>query len=283
MAERVPAGAFGRRPPSGSGGQHYASRVSPAALTGAEVERFIEEGAVRLSAAFSPALARECRELLWAATGCTPGDPSTWSQPVVRIGGRADPPFVAAANTERLHGAFDQLAGPGRWVARRGLGTFPIRFPVGGDPGDAGWHIESTGTDAAGEVVVDPASLERVLLMLFLFSDVGPHDAPTRVRLGSHRVAARLLFPVGKPVGFLHAARVLDPLTENLVEAAATGEAGDVWLCHPFVVHAAQRNRGRSVRFLAQPPLGGTEPIDPGRPARDRSPVEEAVARALSA
>ena len=38
-------------------------------------------------------------------------------------------------------------------------------------------------------------------------------------------------------------------------EALATGEAGTVYLCHPFVVHSAQPHRGRNPRFMAQPPL----------------------------
>jgi hypothetical protein len=87
-------------------------------------------------------------------------------------------------------------------VPRDGIGTFPIRFPLDKAPDDDGWHIESTGASANGDAIVDPASRERVLLLLFLFSDVGPDDAPTRVRLGSHLDAARLLFGAGKPVGF---------------------------------------------------------------------------------
>jgi len=257
--------------------------VAATALTNDDVEGFIRDGVVRLRGAFPRQLADECRQLLWAATGCAEHDPSTWTRPVVRIDGRGDPPFAAAINTERLYSAFDQLAGAGRWVPRSGIGTFPIRFPVDEAPGDDGWHIESTGADANGEAVVDPASGERVLLLLLLFSDVGPDDAPTRVRLGSHLAAARLVFQTREPMGFFGAARELEPLTEHLPEAVATGEAGDVWLCHPFVVHAAQRHRGTRVRFMAQPPLAGTGPIVPTRPAADRSPVEEAVHRALSA
>jgi len=257
--------------------------MTGAALTDEDVERFVRDGAVPLKGAFSREVADECRQLLWAATGCDEHDPTTWTRPVVRIEGRGDAPFVAAANTERLYVAFDQLAGSGRWVRRDGLGTFPIRFPVDEAPNDDGWHIEATGANANGDGIVDPASRERVLLLLFLFSDIGPDDAPTRVRLGSHLHAARLLLSTGKPMGFFRAARELAQQTEQLPEAAATGEQGDVWLCHPFVMHAAQRHRGGRVKFMAQPPLAGTGPIDPTRPAAERSPVEEAVHRALSA
>ena len=253
-----------------------------AALSDDDVERFIGDGVVLLRGAFPRELADECRQLLWAATGCDEHDRSTWTLPVIRIGGRADPPFAAAINTQRLHSAFDQLAGPGRWVPRSGIGTFPIRFPVDEAPGDDGWHIESTGADATGNPTVDPASRERLLLLLFLFSDVGTDDAPTRLRLGSHLHGARLLFKEAKPTDFFRAARELDSETQHLPEAVATGGAGDVWLCHPFVVHAAQRHRGGRVKFMAQPPLGGVYPIDPTRASADRSPVEEAVHRALS-
>ena len=247
-----------------------------------DVDRFVRDGAIRLSGAFPPQIAEECRRLLWAATGCDEHDPSTWTKPVIRLDGRADPAFASAANTERLRAAFDQLAGVGRWVPRQGLGTFPIRFPTPEDPRDVGWHIDATGTDPDGNPIVDPASRERVLLLLFLFSDVGPDDAPTRLRLGSHFDAARQLFSDGKPWRFVDAACALADRTDHLPEAVATGEAGDVWLCHPFVVHAAQRHHGRRVKFMAQPPLAGTEIIDPNRAEADRSPVEEAVHQAAT-
>jgi hypothetical protein len=38
---------------------------------------------------------------------------------------------------------------------------------------------------------------DRALLMLFLFSDVGPDDAPTRIRVGSHLLLPLLLAPAG--------------------------------------------------------------------------------------
>jgi hypothetical protein len=72
-----------------------------------------------------------------------------------------------------------------------------VRFPSV-DPGDAGWHIDvSFGTEAADFMSwrANIHSKGRALLMLFLFSDVGQLDAPTRIRVGSHADIARQLAP----------------------------------------------------------------------------------------
>jgi hypothetical protein len=111
-------------------------------LSGAQVESFIAEGFLKLEHAFPRALADEGRTILWRDTGCDPDNPQTWTKPVVRLGLYGDAPFAAAANTPRLHGAFDQLVAAGCWLRRPNLGTFPVRFPSAEDPGDTGWHID---------------------------------------------------------------------------------------------------------------------------------------------
>jgi len=228
-------------------------------LTPTEVAAFIEEGFVKIEGAFSQDLAEEARAILWRDTGCNPDDPSTWTKPVVRLGFYSQPPFAAAANTATLRHAFDRLVGGGRWLPRENLGTFPIRFPSSEDPGDAGWHVDASfGTENPDFMSwrVNVHSKGRALLMLFLFSDVGPDDAPTRIRVGSHVEMARILAPAGEQ------GRSLGELAKNgfaetaqCAELAATGSAGTVYLCHPFLVHAAQPHRGTRPRFLAQPPL----------------------------
>ncbi|WP_418957933.1 phytanoyl-CoA dioxygenase family protein [Streptomyces tritici] len=242
------------------------------------VESFVEHGFVRLEAAFPRELARECRALLWADAGCAPDDPRTWTRPLIRLPSRTDAPFRRAAGTPALHAAFDRLVGPGRWVPRQGLGTFPLRFPHADDPGDTGWHVEG-GFRPPGSVWpwVDVRSRGRALLMFFLFSDVGPDDAPTLLRPGSHRDVAALLAPQG-PEGMstVSLRRAWDRRDDGRRPVvAATGRAGDVYLCHPFLVHSAQRHRGRTPRFLAQPCLAPRGPLEEGRP------VAEAIRRAV--
>jgi hypothetical protein len=60
-------------------------------------------------------------------------------------------------------------------------------------------------------------------------------------------------------------------------EALATGPAGTVYLCHPFLLHAAQRHRGTEPRFMAQPPLCPAEPLQLYREDHRYSPVETAI------
>jgi hypothetical protein len=109
-----------------------------------QIQSFIESGFVRLDHVFPRELANEGRELLWRDTGCHPDDPTTWTQPVIRLGDYAQEPFRRAANMPVLHAAFDQLVGAGRWLPRSSLGTFPVRFPSPADPGDTGWHAEAS-------------------------------------------------------------------------------------------------------------------------------------------
>ena len=250
-----------------------------------DVRRFIADGFLRLDAAFPRAVADAGRAILWQATGCNPADPATWIRPVIRLSEHGEPPFAAAATAPRLVAALDRLVGRGRWLPRRSLGTFPVRFP-GGDPGDTGWHVDASfpgddPSDYAGWRV-NVASRGRALLMLFLFSDVGEDDAPTRIRVGSHRDVARLLAPAGEAgLGFMELAARLDATAERPT-ALATGLAGTVYLCHPFLVHAAQPHRGRTPRFLAQPPLLPAEPIRPHRDDGAYSPVEQAIREALA-
>ncbi len=182
--------------------EHY-----PPALTAAEIEGFIRDGFVRIDRAFPRELAEEARAIMWCDIPCAPDDPKTWTRPVIRLPGYGGGPFAAGANTPILHAAFDQLVGIGRWAPRDGLGSFPVRFPHPGDPGDAGWHVDLS---FPGENCdpneqqdfsawrVNITSRGRALLMLFLFSDVGEEDAPTRIRVGSHMDMARYLAPAGE-------------------------------------------------------------------------------------
>jgi hypothetical protein len=69
--------------------------------------------------------------------------------------------------------------------------------------------------------------------------------------------------------------------TARRPEMWGTGEAGTVYLCHPFLVHAAQPHRGTRPRFMAQPPLLPAEPFMLEREDGAYSPVEHAIRNTL--
>jgi hypothetical protein len=221
-------------------------------LSRAHVEDYRRDGFIRLPEAFPRALALRCRDLLWEQIEENPHDPSTWRRPVVRVGSQTDQAFSDAAQSPRWVRAIEELTGPTAdptpWMG----GTFAIRFPVDEDPGDDGWHIEGSYLGPDGWWWTNYWSKERALLMLVLFSDVDALDAPTRIRVGSHVFIPEVLQCYGD-AGVNQQGLRLPSAIDACDIAFATGTAGDVYLCHPFLVHAAQRHRGTEPRFIAQP------------------------------
>jgi len=64
-------------------------------------------------------------------------------------------------------------------------------------------------------------------------------------------------------------------------ERLATGKAGTVYLCHPFIVHAAQDHQGTTPRFMAQPPLLPKNDFRISRTEKKFCPVEAAILKGL--
>ena len=253
-------------------------------LSDRRIEGFIRDGFVRVDAAFPSDLAASVRDALWQVMDMDRDDPSSWTSPVIRLGMFDAPPFVEAANTPALTAAYDDLVGKGRWLAPRAMGTFPVRFPSAQPPGDDGWHVDMSFDWHKPDFMdwrINLVSRGRALLMLFLFSDIGNDDAPTRLRPGSHRDVARMLAPAGDEGLTMREVVALLPQTEARGEALATGPAGTVYLCHPFLVHAAQAHCGRQPRFLAQPPLLPRKMLRLDRRDGRYSPVEIAINEAI--
>jgi hypothetical protein len=256
-----------------------------------EISAFVRDGYVAVRRAVGPDIVAACREVIWdrlAARGVSATDRSTWRDPVVRIPCPEGGPFVAAGTGPLLCEAYDQLIGAGRWWPFAGVGgTVPVRFPSRDDPDDAIWHFDA-GYAVAGQWRVRVDSRDRGLLALFLFSDVHPDGAPTRLRPGSHLRVPRLLAGAG-PEGceWRPVARAAATATVDLPVELAVGSAGDVFLCHPFLVHAATwPHRGSEPRIMAQPAIGLLAPFALAGPADDLaadvSPVERAILLGLA-
>jgi hypothetical protein len=98
------------------------------------------------------------------------------------------------------------------------------------------------------------------------------------VRVGSHLDVSKVLattaeegMPFEDVVGRI-------PGLEARPVVLVTGSPGDVYLCHPFLVHAASwPHRGRAPRVIAQPALVPVGLLCLERPDRRYSAVERVV------
>ena len=246
-----------------------------------EIKQFITDGFIRIENAFSSQVADDVLNILWKDIPFDRSNPASWTEPVVRLGMYTQDPFIESINTPKLQAAYNQLVGVDRWVPCRSVGTFPIRFPAGKQPADTGKHVDVSfpGHDPNNyfEWRANVQSKGRALLLLILYSDVGKNDAPTVIYKQSHVDVAKLLWNEGeKGLSFMELASKVNNLPTR-EEVYATGKAGTVYLCHPFLVHAAQAHRGTVPKFMAQPPLLLRGELTIAKSDIEYTPGEEAI------
>jgi hypothetical protein len=254
------------------------------AVDSREIEQFERDGYVAVRGAVDPDVTAACRAAIWealASQGVT-RDQATWTRPVVRVPCPESGPFDAAGTAPALRSAYDALIGPGRWAGRRGVGgSVPVRFPSEEYPGDVGWHIEGS-YEVNGGYWANVRSRARGLLALILFSDVGEDDAPTRMAIGSHLAMPSILEPAGETgMSGDESISHVRPSVMCRTVVHAVGRAGDVFLCHPFIVHTATwPHRGTTPRMMAQPGIYVEDgfAID----GSDASPVARAIVAGLN-
>jgi hypothetical protein len=248
-----------------------------------DVAGFIRDGYVVIRGAVDAATVVACRERVWDSMqgrGVHRDDPATWP-PLVEIDDLQGGPFAAAGMSPALAAACDELIGPGRWDSPvRPGAALMVRFPSE-DRANAGYHIEASYRGPDGrDGWVNIRSRARGLLALFLFTDVGLEDAPTRLVCGSHLIVPEFLAPYGEQ-GAYGDADFWRPSTLCRPVAHATGAAGDVFLCHPFIVHTATwPHRGTGPRMIAQPMVSAAAGF--ALDGTDPSPVAQAIVAGLA-
>jgi Phytanoyl-CoA dioxygenase (PhyH) len=253
-----------------------------------DLDAFVRDGYVAIRGAVDADTVAASRELIWAALerrGVRRDDPGSWPPFAGNMDGLAGEPFVAAYLAPALTAAYDALIGPGRWkrpVRPADLGkSVMVRFPAE-ERANAGYHIEGSyaAPDGSSANWVNIRSRARGLLALMLFTDVGRRDAPTRLLCGSHLTVPRFLAPCGE-AGTDSDTELWFPSTLCLNTAHATGRAGDVFLCHPFMVHTATwPHRGTGPRMIAQPAVSAPDGF--ALDGSDPSPVAQAIVKGLA-
>ena len=252
-----------------------------------DLDGFCLNGFLAVRGAVAPDIVRACVSALeheLRVRAVEPRDAATWRAPVVRFNCPEGPAFGAAGTSAALLEVYDALLGPNCWIPRDGVGgTVPVRFPSTTDPGDAGCHIDGS-YDVGGQWWVNVRSRGRGLLALFLFTDVGDADAPTEILVGSHLDVPPVLAPFGdRGVFFGEVANRLPASTFLRQRSHATGRAGDVYVCHPFLVHRATwPHTGAGPRMIAQPAIPQRQPFAL-RDDNDVCVVERAILRGLQA
>ncbi|HTV23041.1 MAG TPA: hypothetical protein VMG12_30340 [Polyangiaceae bacterium] len=256
-------------------------------LRPSDIESFITRGYVKISGCFSRELALELTSRGCERLYCSLSDPATWPS------GRMRPPESQRVSCEsispkawqaacELVGGADRVLLPCTW----GDG-FIINF---GRQPELEWQPPSAVASPALNWHKDGDffrhfldSPEQGLLVIAIFSDIEPRGGGTYIACDSVGHVARLLaeHPEGLLPSELRApVRAIVDRCSDFVET--TGEIGDVYLLHPFMVHSQSVNASGRARFIINPPVKLNQPMRYARErTSDHSPVERAVLRAL--
>jgi hypothetical protein len=231
---------------------------------------------------------------MWARLGYDEREPSSWAQPIVHM------PSVNHLDVRefapRAWDAVCDLVGGAERISEEQPYLWSDGFIVnlwkdadlpweGASAASPGWHKDG---DFFRHFLDSP---EQGLLTLVLWSDVEHQGGATFVAADSVAPVARFLadnpqgvYPLrpaegedGDPDAVLIPYDDLIARCDDFVEA--TGEVGDVYLLHPYVLHAKSPNIRRKLRVITNPPLTLAEPMRFDR--TDLSLVERAVLRAL--
>ncbi|MGH3392769.1 MAG: hypothetical protein ACRDOO_28205 [Actinomadura sp.] len=251
-------------------------------LSDEQARHFLDKGYVVLHDCFSREAAEAYTETIWTRLGYDRDDPSTWAEPSVHmpnhrqldVGEFAPKAWAVVCD---LLGGEERVAGPYTW----GDG-FIVNLRQGADrpwepatPRSPGWHKDG---DFFRHFLDSP---EQGLLTLVLWSDVRHQGGATFVAADSVGPVARFLaeHPEGVHPHDFPIPELIGRCTE-FVEA--TGRVGDVFLLHPYVLHAKAQNLLRLPRFITNPPVRLAEPMRFDRPdPSEFSLVEQAILRGL--
>src|SRR5579862_3022301 len=133
-----------------------AMQSAPTTLTPAETDQFQSDGFVVVRNAFAREDADAMQDSWWQELEelyrIRRDDRSTWFQPVRDLRRGKNSPLQRKIHTPRVHGAIDDLLGPGLWQWPKHWGRAVVTFPQGGTwdvpghrdrVGAAVWHWDS--------------------------------------------------------------------------------------------------------------------------------------------
>ena len=274
-------------------------------LTRAEAAHFVEHGHVVIKAAIPKEMANFACQSAWAELeanyGIERNDPATWDGVSTGRGGmrgdvrtqgtgarsllKTQAPRAFAAQADVVGGA-GRLQDGGKTLSwgDAAIGNFrvpdgpPWQPPAARQPG---WHKDG---HHFRHFINSP---EQGLLTVPIYTDILPQSGGTFIARDSIAPVARLLAqcPAGVHPDGTQAGYLIPGLIEQCSDfAELTGEAGDVVVVHPYMLHRVSVNPSNRPRFIANMAVVLGQPMCFARPPGDAySLVELAVLRALNA
>ncbi len=245
-----------------------------------QIENFLHNGHITLHGCFEPQAAREWIDMGWQRLGYDPKNPATWEEKRVhqaateRVKIRDFAPDAFAAICDLCGG--EERIGEPSWsngfIWNLGIGADqPWQSP---QEREVGWHKDG---DFFRHFLDSP---EQALLTIVLWDDIEPRGGGTFVACDSVPIVAKFL--AEHPEGVMPGEFPFRAMkNECQVFIEASGQAGDVILMHPYILHAASQNVRGKARIISNPPVHLQEPMNFNRPDGNYSPVERAVLRGL--
>jgi hypothetical protein len=242
-------------------------------LSDGQLEEFARDGIVRIPGVFAADDAARMRDVLWRELaelyGMRPDDRSTWTpvRPTSLVATKKHPAANAILGAP-LRAALDQLFGPAGWGEPPHQGQVLVTMPTGEDWSvpHRQWH-----TDVGFDVPQDGPGGVKIWALL---GDLEPGGGGTPQVAGSHRVITRYLSTTDErdfttvrdevlashpwfvdltrehrtaDADFMTEAD-LDGIPVRVVEL--TGNAGDVYLTHPWILHSIAPNARDTPRLM---------------------------------
>ena len=239
-------------------------------------EHFCVHGWMRVRA-FSADEAAAMRAVAWRAladVGIRQIDPSTWTRErPEHLQHLKDDPAFRAVGGARLLEAIDAVLDGHAYEKPKNWGALFLGFPSpqAWSVPSGGWHIDAN--------YLGPLSPPAGVRTHALFGDVAARAGGTLIVAGSHRLVHKYFKENPPPPGTrgagyrkllrghpyirdLHTEGDIDERAARFIERAEehdgislrvvenTGEAGDVILLHPLVLHVAAPNTSTAPRFL---------------------------------
>ncbi|KAJ6010099.1 hypothetical protein N7522_005115 [Penicillium canescens] len=251
-------------------------------LTEEQKQHWLDYGFIKVPRCFTREAAAEFTSSVWTRLGVSPDDKTTWTQEKVNMPGHTMISVESFA-PKAWHAICELVGGADRvadwckdwkdgWIVNMGKPEY--------NPEDAldlrslnDWHNDG---DWFVHFLDSP---EQALLVIPLFSDIKSKGGGTAICTDGIGLVAQYLYdhPEGTwPSLASHNVPNTPSEGPNLWTEWAhssthtkndsfhevTGEVGDVFLLHPFMLHSASRNLRRDVRIITNPPVALKEPFN---------------------